>query len=36
METFVFEHKMLEILNNINNRLDFIEKYMDVEINIDE
>jgi len=36
METAVFEHKVLEMLDNINSRLDFIEKYIDLEANIEE
>ena len=36
METVVFEHKVLEMLNDMNNRLKFIEKYIDIETNIEE
>ena len=36
METVVFEHKVLEMLNDMNDRLKFIEKYIDVEANIEE
>lgn len=36
METIVFEHKVMDMLNDINNRLKFIEKYIDIETNIEE
>ena len=36
MEAAVFEHKVLNILNDMNGRLKFIEKYIDIETNIEE
>ncbi|ODS37111.1 hypothetical protein BEH94_02265 [Candidatus Altiarchaeales archaeon WOR_SM1_SCG] len=36
METVVFEHKVLDMLTDMNNRLKFIEKYIDIETNIEE
>ena len=36
MEAVVFEHKVLDMLNDMNSRLKFIEKYIDVEANIEE
>lgn len=36
MKTVVFEHKVLEMLNEMNRRLEFIEEYIDAEANIEE